>query len=256
MTQSEKARLFASLHVKGAPLLLYNVWDAASARVVAAAGARAIASSSWAVAGAQGYSDGEALPFDLLVTIHSRIVAATELPVSADCESGYAVEPEAVGANVARLIEAGVVGINFEDQRVREGGMFPIAEQCDRIRAIRRRADAMGVPLFINARTDFFLQAPDASAHRGLLQATKERAEAYREAGASGLFVPGLVDEDVLADLCASVALPVNVMMMGEGAPAIPRLAALGVARVSYGGIPFAQFTAALEKRARLALRG
>jgi len=253
MTQSEKARLFAALHVKGAPLLLYNVWDAASARAVAAAGARAIAGSSWAVAGAQGYGDGEALPFELLVTIHAHIVAATDLPVSADCESGYAVEPEAVAANVARLIEAGVVGINFEDQRLREGGMFAIGEQCDRIRAIRRRADAMGVPLFINARTDLFLQAADGAAHRGLLPAAKERAEAYRGAGASGFFVPGLVDEGLLADLCSSVALPVNVMM-GEGTPAVPRLAALGVARVSYGGLPFALYTAALEKRARLVL--
>jgi len=253
MTQSEKARLFAALHVKGAPLLLYNVWDAGSARAVAAAGARAIAGSSWAVAGAQGYGDGEALPFELLVTIHAHIVAATDLPVSADCESGYAVEPEAVAANVARLIGAGIVGINFEDQRMREGGVFAIAEQCERIRAIRQRADAMGVPLFINARTDFFLQAADASAHRGLLPAAKERAEAYREAGASGFFVPGLVDEELLADLCASVALPVNVMM-GEGTPAVPRLAALGVARVSYGGLPFALYTAALEKRARLVL--
>jgi len=254
MTQSEKARLFASLHVKGAPLLLYNVWDAASARAVAAAGARAIAGSSWAVAGAQGYPDGEALPFELLVTIHARIVAATALPVSADCESGYAVEPEAVAANVARLLEAGIVGINFEDQRLREGGMFAIGEQCDRIRAVRRRADAMGVELFINARTDLFLQAAEADAHRGFLPAAKERAEAYREAGASGIFVPGLVDEELLADLCASVALPVNVMM-GEGTPAVPRLAALGVARVSYGGLPFALYTAALEQRARLVLQ-
>jgi 2-methylisocitrate lyase-like PEP mutase family enzyme len=217
---------------------------------VAAAGARAVAGSSWAVAAAQGYGDGEKLPLELLVTIHARIVAATDLPVSADCESGYAIEPEAVAANVARLIEAGVVGINFEDQRVREGGMFAVGEQCDRIRAVRQRAAAVGVPLFVNARTDLFLQAPDASAHRELLPAAKERAAAYREAGASGLFVPGLVDEELLADLCASVALPVNVMMV-ERAPAISRLAELGVARVSFGSMAFDVSASALEERAR-----
>lgn len=250
MTRNDKARRFAELHRKGAPLVLYNVWDAASARAVEAAGARAIGSSSWAVAAAQGYADGERLPFELLVQIHARIVAVTDLPVSADCESGYAVEPEAVADNVARLVEIGVVGINFEDQRVRDGGVFAIGEQCDRIRAVRRRADAMGAALFVNARTDLFLQAADAAAHRGLLPAAKERAEAYREAGASGLFVPGLLDEDLLADLCAAVALPVNVMMT-DRAPAISRLAELGVGRVSFGSQPFDQLTAALEEQAR-----
>jgi 2-methylisocitrate lyase-like PEP mutase family enzyme len=255
MSQKEKARGFASLHAKGAPLLLYNVWDADSARAVTAAGARAIATSSWAVAAAQGYADCEAIPFDLLVTIHGRIVAATDLPVSADVEGGYATAPQAVAANVARLLAVGVVGINLEDQRVGAGGMYEIAEHCERIRAVRRQADAMRIPLFINARTDLFLQASGAASHRALLGPAKERAAAYGEAGASGLFVPGLLDEELIAELCAASALPVNVMVAGDAVPTMACLTAVGVSRISFGQHPFLRLAAELERQARAVLQ-
>lgn len=252
MNLNQKAQHLASLHVGGKPLVLYNVWDAAGARAVAQAGAAAVATGSWSLAAAHGYDDGESIPLDFVERIVARIVAATDLPVSVDFEGGYAVEPERVAANVERLLKIGVAGINFEDRRVGGEGTYGIDEQGARIRAIVRRAQAAGVTLFVNARTDLFLQA-ERSTHADVLPAAIERAQAYADAGGGGFFAPGLVDEKSIAKLCAASPLPVNIMMM-QGAPPVARLAALGVARVSYGPLPFIAATRALEARAREAL--
>lgn len=254
MNQKHKAEQLAALHMKGDPLILYNIWDAGSARALEAAGAKAIATGSWSVAAAQGYQDGEAIPFSLIEGIHARIVTATELPVTVDFESGYAHEAHAVAENVARLLDIGVAGINFEDQRIGANGLYSIDEQSARLRAIRQRADAADVPLFLNARTDLFLQN-DAAQHATFLEEAKELAMAYHEAGASGLFVPGLVDSDLVADLCASAPLPINIMMM-NGAPDVKHLAAAGVSRISYGPLPFITLMRALQEQAREALNG
>ncbi|HEV8579412.1 MAG TPA: isocitrate lyase/phosphoenolpyruvate mutase family protein [Thermoanaerobaculia bacterium] len=255
MNQKEKAQSFASLHVKGRPLILYNVWDAGGAKAVAGAGAKAIASSSWSVAAAHGYRDGEAIPLDLVAMIVARIVATTDLPVSVDFEGGYATAPEDVASNVERVLQLGAVGINFEDRRVNQSGLFSVAEQSERIRAIRQRADEVGIRLFINARTDLFLQAEEAAQHRELLPAAKTRAAAYHDAGASGFFVPGLVDEELITELCAASPLPVNVMMM-DGVPPVARLAELGVSRISFGPLPFLQLEETLREQARVASHG
>lgn len=250
MTQIEKARRFAELHVAGDPLLLYNAWDAGSATAIASAGASAVATSSWSVAAAHGYPDGEAIPLDFVRTILARVVAATELPVSVDFEGGYAADPATVAHNVGRLLDIGVTGINFEDGRPGESsGLYEVDVQCERIDAIRRRAEEAGVPLFLNARTDLFIGAP-AERRRERLRKAKERAKAYADAGASGFFVPGLTDADSISELCETTPLPVNVMIM-DGAPPITRLARLGVARVSYGPLPFANLVRQLEEDAR-----
>ncbi|PTM97434.1 isocitrate lyase/PEP mutase family protein [Mycoplana dimorpha] len=238
MEQAQKARIFAELHRKREPLVLYNIWDAGSARAVAAAGAKAIATGSWSVAAANGYRDGEAIPLPRLTEIARVIVAATDLPVTIDFEGGYAVEPDEVAHNVAQIVDAGAAGINFEDQIVGATGVHPIALQAERIRAIRRVTAARDMPFFINARTDLFLQEADANRHGGLIEAAIERGTAYAEAGASGFFVPGLADPDLIGRICAAVALPVNVMMR-PGVPDIATLAGLGVARVSYGPGPY-----------------
>lgn len=250
MTQIEKAENFAELHVSGDPLLLYNAWDAGSATAVAGAGAGAIATSSWSVAAAHGYPDGEAIPLDLVTAVLARVVAATDLPVSVDFEGGYAAEPEAVADNVGRLLDIGVVSVNFEDGRPGEsGGLYDVDTQSERIQAIRRRSDEAGVPLFVNARTDlFFGTSPERQ--REQLQHAQERASAYAEAGANGLFVPALTDEDVIAELCDATPLPVNVMIV-DGAPSVAHLAELGVARVSYGPLPFAELMEQLQANAR-----
>lgn len=238
MKHKEYAQLFASLHVKGKPLMLYNAWDAGSAKAVAAAGSRAIGTSSWAVAAAHGYDDGEAIPFSLVEQVLGRIVATADLPVTVDVEGGYSDDPLSCAGNIARLVALGVAGINFEDRVVSGEGLHGIASQCERIAAIRSMADAAGIPLFINARTDIYLGTGIAP-QDGLDEAI-ERASAYAKAGASGFFVPGLVDLPSIARLCDGIELPLNVMVM-PGLADTAALAGAGVARISYGPTPYLQ---------------
>ncbi len=237
VAQQDKARQFARLHQPGAPLLLFNAWDAGSARTVAEAGACAIATGSQAVAAAHGYADGQLLPLPLVMANLQRILAAVSLPVTLDLEAGYARDAFDVARNVRDVIAAGAIGINLEDQVLGESRQFSIEAQVLRIAAVRRVASDAGLDLFINARTDGFLLARSADHNQALLEAALVRAQAYRDAGASGLFVPGLVDETLLGELCARAPLPVNAMIM-PGCPPVARLSALGVARVSYGGTP------------------
>ena len=206
---------FAALHRRGDPLILFNAWDAGSARAVAAAGAKAIATGSWSVAAANGYSDGEALPIAVALATAARIVASVDVPVSVDFEGGYAVAPQAVAANVAALRDTGAIGCNFEDQVVGGGGLHAIDVQAARIAAARA---AVGTGFFINARTDIFLQAGPDTHDAAKTDEAVARGRAYAQAGASGFFVPGLVDLDLLARVCAEVPLPVNAMAF-EGAP-------------------------------------
>ncbi len=240
MTQSEKAQQFAALHVKGKPLVLYNIWDAGSAKAVAEAGAKAVATGSWSVAAAQGYGDGQALPLELLETIVGRITASVDLPLSVDFEGAYAAEPEGVAGNVARIIAAGAIGINFEDQVVGGEGLYPIETQAARVATARKAGEEAGVPLFVNARTDLFLKEKDAARHGDLVAEALERAAAYQEAGASGFFVPGLSDLALLQQVCDGTALPVNGMKIAAS-PSVAELAAQGVARISHGPAPYWQ---------------
>lgn len=240
MTQSEKARQFAALHVKGEPLVLYNIWDAGSAKALAEAGAKAVATGSWSVAAAQGYGDGQALPLELLETIVGRIAATVDLPLSVDFEGAYAAEPDGVTRNVARILSAGAIGINFEDQVVGGEGLYPIDTQAARVAAARKAGEEAGVPLFVNARTDLFLKEKDAARHGDLVAEALERAAAYQEAGASGFFVPGLSDLALLRQVCDGTALPVNGMKIAA-APSVAELAAQGVSRISHGPAPYWQ---------------
>src|SRR5260370_12362504 len=130
MNQSEKAARFAAVRVKGAPLLLYNAWDAGSARSVLEAGAKAIATSSWSVAAAQGYQDGEAIPIELVEEIVGRIAASVDAPVTVDFEGGYSADDSEVADNISRLIDLGVIGINFEDRVVKRSRLYTINRQA------------------------------------------------------------------------------------------------------------------------------
>lgn len=236
MSQADKASRFKAMHVPGDPVLLYNIWDAGGAKTLAAAGAKAVATGSWSVAAAHGYDDGEAMPLDLTLRIVERIAQSVDLPLTVDFEGGYAEQPEAVAANVARVIAAGAIGINFEDQIVRGDGLYTPDQQAERIRAVRHAADAAGVALFINARTDLFLKA--SSDHAALIEDALMRQETYAAAGADGFFVPGLTDEALIEAVCRRSSLPVNVMMTGPlTSPAA--VARLGVARASFGPLPY-----------------
>jgi 2-methylisocitrate lyase-like PEP mutase family enzyme len=252
-TQHERAQVFASLHVGGDPVILFNIWDAGSAKAVQEIGAKAIATGSWSVAAAQGYTDGEKVPFEAVLANTERIVASVDLPVTIDFEGGYGESPAQLQANIARLIQAGAIGINFEDQIVGGEGLYPIEAQVARIRAIREAADRADVPLFINARTDIFLKLKPADHSDQHLEAALERAAAYAEAGANGFFAPGLRDAPRIKTLCEQSPLPVNHMMLPDG-PSPKQLAALGVARISYAGAPYRVAMEAFKEAGRKAL--
>ncbi|WP_117195389.1 isocitrate lyase/PEP mutase family protein [Rhizobium terrae] len=249
MSQKDKAAAFGALHQKGNPVIIYNIWDAGTARAVADAGAKALGTGSWSVAAAQGYADGENLPMDVLLATAKSITSAVDLPFTIDFEGGYAEDPAELAKNVGKVIDVGAVGINFEDQVVRGSGVYPAERQAERIRAIRMMADGRDIPFFINARTDLFLQEGDRAKHAGLLDEAIARAKTYAAAGASGFFAPGLADDGLVATLCEAVALPVNIMMMG-GVSAPRRLAELGVGRVSYGPGPYRAMMAKLKEDA------
>lgn len=235
---------FRALHRPGMPLVLVNAWDAGSARAVAAAGARAIATSSWAVAASMGLPDGEALAFGDLVRVAERVARSVELPLSVDFEAGYGDSVAEVAGNARRLRDAGAIGCNLEDRL--GDGVRAIDGQAGRIAAVA----AAG--LFVNARTDLFLQERPET-HASLLEQAIGRAHAWRAAGAGSLFVPGLLEPGLVRSLCAASPLPVNIMLLDVEAPLAP-FAAAGAARVSYGPAPYLAAMRALENRARALL--
>lgn len=247
--QEQKAEQFRSLHVPGKPLVLFNVWDVGSAKAVVAGGAKAVATSSWSVANANGFTDGERMPVALSIENLRRIAGATALPMTIDLESGYGDMPEAVG-EIARLaIEAGAVGCNLEDSFPANGKLRETADQCDRIRHARQTADASKIHFFLNVRTDVFFQTSAEHHDSAMVAAAVERARAYANAGADGLFAPGLADITLIAQLAKASPLPLNIMV-GDATPTLRALAEHGVARVSYGPRPYLMAMKALEDAA------
>ena len=241
---------FAALHVPGDPLILFNVWDAGSAQAVAKSGAKAIATGSASAAMAQGFGDGQEVPMEFALENARRIVQAVDLPVTVDFEGGYAVEPQEVGQNLAKLAATGAVDCNFEDQVVGGEGLYSIEEQAARIAAVRA---AVGPDFFINCRTDLFLKAPQETHDAAMLGEAIERARAYAEAGASGYFVPMLGNLDMLRRLCAESPIPVNFMTYPD-CPSSGEVADTGVARISHGPFPYMALMGQLEQAAREAL--
>ncbi|MEU5002370.1 isocitrate lyase/phosphoenolpyruvate mutase family protein [Streptomyces sp. NPDC021622] len=243
----DSALKFRSLHTAGRPLVLPNAWDAASARIVEAAGATAVATTSAGVAWDLGAADGDHLGRDRALGAVARIAAAVGVPVTADIESGYAQDLAGVADTVRAVLAAGAVGVNIEDALYDgDAPLRPVAEQAERIAAVRAAADSAGVPLFVNARIDTYLRGVGARADRVGL--TLERAAAFLAAGADGIFVPGAVDPATVKVLVEGVAGPLNVMA-GPGAPSVAEFAGLGVARISVGA-GIAQAAHAVVRRA------
>ncbi len=252
-TQNDKARLFHSLHVRGQPLVLFNAWDAGSARAVAEAGAGAVATGSWSVAAANGFADGERMPFSFSLDNLRRIVAAVTQPVTVDLEGGYGETPAQVGATVAAALDAGAIGCNLEDSFPADGSLRDPADQAARLAAARQAADTAGVPLYINARTDVFFQKGAEAHDMGMVEEALRRARIYADAGASGLFVPGVIADSLIERLAEASPLPLNVMVM-PGVPSRARLAELGVARISHGPGPYRGAMQWLTEAARAAM--
>lgn len=235
MSHQDLAARFHQLHTGGTPLVLPNAWDAMSARLVEAAGAKAIATTSAGVSWALGYPDGQGLTRDMMLESVRRMVDAVSIPVTADVESGYGNgSPDDVAATARGVIEAGAVGLNLEDSPGRDGApMLDIAVQAERLSAARAAADAAGVRLFVNARIDTYIKkVGDDDTQR--FDETVRRAKAYVAAGADGVFVPLVYNADVIARLVTAVGAPLN-LIGGPGVPSIPELQRLGVARVSVG---------------------
>lgn len=250
--QGRKAEKFRALHVPGQPVVLFNIWDAGSAKAVAAAGAPALATGSWSVAHAGGFRDGEGMPLALAIDNLRRITGATALPVTVDLERGYGDTPAAVGETVGQAIDAGAVGCNLEDS-LPDGTLRETGDQLARLKRARQVADDAGLRFFINARTDVVFQRPPEQHDEAMLAAAIERAQAYADAGADGLFAPGLSDAALIGRLAASSPLPLNIMVDAR-TPPLRILAAQGVARVSHGPGPYLLAMKALEEAARKAV--
>jgi 2-methylisocitrate lyase-like PEP mutase family enzyme len=246
--QKKKAEAFRAMHTGAGAVLLPNVWDVASARIIEEAGFEAIATTSAGIAFAQGFPDGQKIPADQMVTAVAHIASAVRIPVTADVEAGYGQRPEDAARTARGVIEAGAVGMNFEDAT--GDGDHPLTEltlQLERIRAIRETGDELGVPIVLNARTDvYLLQIGEPS--RRYDEAVRRLAE-FRDAGADCVFVPGVRDAETIGRIVADLKCPVNILGV-PGSPSVPELVKLGVKRISLGSGPMRSALGFLRKLA------
>jgi 2-methylisocitrate lyase-like PEP mutase family enzyme len=228
-----KADAFRAMHKAPPILVLPNAWDAVSARLFVKAGAKAIATTSAGVAATLGYPDGQKIPRALMLEAIARVARAVDVPVTADIEAGYATTPLELAETIRGVIEAGSVGCNLEDGTGSASQpLLEIDDQRARIRAAREAGDRAGVPVVINARTDVYLASVGEPGER--FAETVRRANAYRDAGADCLFVPGVTDSPTLANLVREIKGPINVLT-GAGLPVVAELERIGVARLSVG---------------------
>ncbi|CAI3804273.1 isocitrate lyase/PEP mutase family protein [Rheinheimera sp. MM224] len=221
---------FGALHQQPEPLLLINIWDPASAVLAQQQGAKALGTSSAALAWSLGYADGQQLPVAELLAAIQRILRVIQLPLTVDIEQGYNDDPLQVAQLLVQLAELGVAGINIED------GTAEPELLCAKIRACRDLLK--GRVLFINARTDVYL-AQLATGQKAVTECSR-RLALYQEAGADGAFVPGLTDLAVAKQLSQHSSLPLNLMGRPEGAT-VEDLTEAGVKRISAGPALFVQ---------------
>jgi 2-methylisocitrate lyase-like PEP mutase family enzyme len=225
---SSQANQLRGLHVPGSPLLLVNAWDPPSARRLADDGYPAIATTSAGVAEALGYEDGNVTPPDVMLAAVARIAAAVDVPVTADLEAGYGLEPREL---VNGLLGAGAVGLNFEDSDHAGGGMVDAAGQVERVLAIKMAGREAGVDVVLNARVDAFLHEGEPEAQ---LEEAVRRGRLYAQAGADCVYPIGVRGREAIRRLVAEVGAPLNVLVM-PGGLGLEQLAELGVARASFG---------------------
>jgi 2-methylisocitrate lyase-like PEP mutase family enzyme len=233
--QKAQALAFRAMHHGPKVLLLPNVWDVASARIVEEAGFGALATTSAGIAFTLGYPDGQKISREEMLARVARIVGAVKIPVTADVEAVYGSRPEDAAETTRGVIEAGAVGMNFEDGTERPGQLVELSLQLEKIRAVRETALKLGVLLVLNARADVHLEQVGAPETR--YAETVSRLLAYRDAGADCVFAPGLRDPETISRLVRDVQCPLNILA-GPGFPSVPELERLGVARVSLGSAP------------------
>ena len=233
MTQIEKAIQFLQLHRGPRPLILPNVWDVASARVIEEAGFPALATSSAGVAFSLGYPDAQHISREEMIARVARVVRAVKVPVTADLEAGYGNTPDDAAKTAVELIQAGAVGLNLEDTV--DDRLLDISVAVEKVKAVRAVAADARVPIVVNARTDVYM-LPDGSPDEKYSEAVR-RLNAYCDAGANCVFAPGVKDADTIGRLAKDIACPLNILV-GPGSLTIPELEKLGVARVSLGSGP------------------
>jgi 2-methylisocitrate lyase-like PEP mutase family enzyme len=234
--QQNQATILRALHTAPEILLLPNVWDVASARIIEESGYKAIATTSAGIAFALGYPDGQKISREEMLESVTRIVRAVKLPVTADVEAGYGDNPEDTARTARAVIEAGAVGMNLEDATGDpEHPLVDLRLQLEKIQSVRDAARQLKVPLVLNARTDvYLLQVGDASKR---YDEALRRMQAFRDAGADCVFLPGVQDPETIRRMVADLGCPLNILA-GPGSPSVPQLRKLGVARVSLGSGP------------------
>jgi 2-methylisocitrate lyase-like PEP mutase family enzyme len=231
--EQAKAASFRVLHSGREILLLPNVWDVASARLIEESGFKAAATSSAGIAFSLGYPDGQRISREQMLAVIARIAKAVRVPVTADVEAGYGKTPEDAGRTARAVVDAGAVGMNLEDAIGDSPSVLvELPLQLEKIRAVREMASRLRVPLVLNARTDMYLLQIGDPAER--YDETVRRLSAFREAGADCVFAPGLRDAPTIGRLVADLKCPINILA-GPGSPSVPELSKLGVARVSLG---------------------
>jgi 2-methylisocitrate lyase-like PEP mutase family enzyme len=243
----DKAELLRRFHVEGPMLVLPNAWDAGSARIFLEAGFKALATTSAGIAFSLGFPDGERISRDEMLEAVARITRRIDVPITADMEAGYGLSPREVAETVRRVLDAGAVGMNLEDRM--EGKHlidFPLA--VERVAAARAAADATGVSLVLNARTDAF-EAPELRPDQRLAEAVR-RGNAFREAGADSVFVPFVGDRGTIEQVVQQIRAPINILGT-PNAPSLKEMATLGVRRVTFGSAPMRATLGLVRRMAR-----
>ncbi|MEO7210306.1 MAG: isocitrate lyase/phosphoenolpyruvate mutase family protein [Chitinophagaceae bacterium] len=230
---ADKANLFKSLHHNDKILVLPNVWDPLGARLLESLGYNAVATASASIAFSNDYADGENIPFKDLISILKKIVDSVKIPVTADIESGYASNIKTLEENIKQLIDTGISGINIEDSLHDDSNMVSVDAQCEKINCIKLIALKMGVSIFINARTDVYINENHLSPEEKLSEAI-HRGKAYKDAGADGFYPIVLKEKESMENIVQEVGLPVNILLI-PGIPDFEILQKIGIARVSLG---------------------
>jgi 2-methylisocitrate lyase-like PEP mutase family enzyme len=234
--QQRQATILRALHSGPEILLLPNVWDVASGRLIEDSGSKAIATSSAGIAFSLGYPDGQKISRQEMLASIARIVRAVKVPLSADVEAGYGDKPEDAALTARAVVEAGAVGMNLEDASgAPERPLVDLALRLEKIQAVRETARELNVPLVLNARTDVYLLQVGGADQR--YDQALHRLKAFRDAGADCGFLPGLRDPETIRRMVADLGSPLNILA-GPGSPSVPELRQLGVARVSLGSGP------------------
>lgn len=232
--QKEKAHQLNALHHSGKLLILPNVWDVLGAVLLENLEFPAVATASASIAWASGYNDGQQVPFNQALIRLTEIAASVNVPVTADIESAYATTDEQLRENVERLLETGIVGINIEDTNTETNEMYSVVAQSGRINIIRETADAKGIPLFINARTDVVFHSALFASEEARLDEIIKRGQAYKEAGADCFYPIAIKKKEQIQKLVDELDYPINLLTI-PGIPPLKELEEMGVARVSLG---------------------